>query len=330
MGSDATKRINMMDEDDREIFDKHTVNVIIALLVIDCLLTLLTSVLLGTSIYWTGITVSFIWALIVLKTKMFDWFFVEVPPLRHYVVGSPFKPEQVVVGENDEIQDCTWSGMLRELYPGIRGKYPTEEILRTYNTERQLEIKGIVRVYTANNIPGDVDYILPVSLLAGYLVNFAGRDPEYVIDFLKGSVEGYILSKARSLTEDQLFKSAESQEEFKKQFNGIFGGPNVTHPTEKKLGVFTGCPTITAIRRTKEYEEAAEDVKIAQSFNEAIDQLTNVPPNQRAIFLAAMKGNAHIEYVDLSSFAGKGDLVYNARGAGAAIGNQSKDKKGGK
>jgi truncated hemoglobin YjbI len=131
-----------------------------------------------------------------------------------------------------------------------------------------------------------------------------------------------MLAKGRELTEKQLFESAESKEEFKKQFSGIFGGPSKIHPTEKKLGVFTGCPTITDIRRTKEFEEAAEDVEIAKNFNKAIRELTEVPPNQRAIFLAAMKGGAHIEYVDLSSFSGKGNLIFNARGTG---GNQSKN-----
>lgn len=323
---------------DREIFDLHTVNVISMLLAIDCLLILLTSILFSASLFWTGIVVSFIWAWIVLKTKMFDWFLVEIPPLRHYVVGSPFKQEQVVIGVNDEIQDCTWSGMLREIYPGIRGKYPQEEIIRIYNMERQLEIKNTVTAYTKGNVSIEVDYLMPVSLLAGYLVNFAGRDPKYVIDFLKGLAEGRILSRIRTLDEKDVFESAEGKKEFKKHFTfkeefmgelkkhftETFGGPDVIHDTEKKLGVFTGCPTITDIRRSEAFEEAAQDVEIAKNLNKAIDALTSVPPNQRAIFFAMMKGKGHMEYVDVSSFAGKGNLIYNARGAVGGGGGQKK------
>ena len=286
---------------DRYQLDARTVEVICTLIVLDMLLALFIGFILGMPIAWAILLTTLVWTWVVLGSAISDWFFVDVPPLRHFVLGSPFQAENATITSGNKLSETPWASTLREVYPGFRGKWPWEQVIRIYNTERMVEISGSLTVYTQEEIPYEITWQTFLTPLSGCLVNLAGRHEPAVVDYLRGRFESSLISGIKKVPDAQFFEELTNAKE---KLAKMFGGKDEVTPEEKLLGIFTGNLQITAARRSKDYEKAAAMPKAAKKYNEAIEALDQLPPQQRAAFLAAMQGKGRVDYINIEGLSG--------------------------
>ena len=236
-------------------------------------------ILLFTAIFgklFVGIPLGIIvWALVLFKTPMFEWSYFNVKPNWALIVGDQLVYDKIPDKPQDDSQPDPRVGMynldsMREIGPGLRGRKPGEVVYESINLQAEILISKTIRGYTKDNIPLDIDYQFVMTPLRGRLINLARKGEKTSKAFFEGKSDQHIINWLRENTEDGVFKCLA---DLKETFKNVNGGPNRIDEDEEEYGWFTNTPQITRVKRSAEYEKAAEGFMVGQKAGDVIEEI---------------------------------------------------------
>jgi hypothetical protein len=221
-----------------------------------------------------------IWSLILFKTSVFDWFFINVEPNWSVILGNQTKydilqQKPISKGGKDPRVGMFKLKSLREVGSGIRGKYPWEVKFESVDLRGEIVIGNSesgspLKCYTSDNIELNITWQVILTPLRGCLTNLVRKGEVATQAYFKGKFEQEIISWVKKNTEDKIFSSIDN---LKKEFIKVFGGPDTISDKEEEYGVFTNTPQIINVNRSSGYQKAAEGVQVAIRMGDVIDRM---------------------------------------------------------
>lgn len=262
-----------------------TMTVFMVQIVMICIITAGFTVFTGAV---TGLCLGLItWVMILTKTPLFKWFFVNVTPNWSVILGNQINRDVVPVNPDERIKMFRLVS-LREVGPGLHCKLPWEMVADTVDLRSELVIGsskgGPLECYTAGNIKLLIEWQVILTPLRGYLPNLIRKGQDATKAYFKGAFEQAIIAWVKTKTETEVFDSLSDLKSF---FAEVFDGGSKVSEVEKEFGVFTNNPQIISVNRSPDYQRAAEGVQIAARTQEAIERLKLAGADANLLLLAA-------------------------------------------
>lgn len=262
-------------------------------------------IFIGMSTIFSILLGTLIWSLILFKTPVFGWFFINVKANWAVILGNQTVYDLIPKGlsgsnqTNSEVDPRTKMynlKSLREVGPGLRGKFPWEIPFESVDLRSEIVIgsEGIpLKCYTKDELERTVTWQVVLTPLRGHLVNLVRKGEDASRAYFKGKFETKIREWMRRKDDNQIDKAStdpkdDLKDDLKKEFSKTFGGENQIDPTEEDYGMFTNTPQILTIERSVNYQKAAEAVKIAEKIQGMIVELKKqIPLADQNMILAA-------------------------------------------
>jgi len=252
---------------------------------------------------------AFIWALILFRTPMFEWWFINIRANHAIVVKNqlildrtPDKTETITADSRTAETRITMYPLesMREISSGLRGKFPWEIIVKSVNLQSEILIgtpeNQPLIVYTRENIELGILWQITLTPLQGSLVNLSRHTETNIIAVFRGYCNEFLRKEARKRAENDILGDLSS---LKQDFEHLFGGPSTVHPLEEYYGVWTNMLQLTSVRRTPRYQESAEAGQVAENISKGLKQLKvgvanseKLDPNVHLIAGLAIAGKA--------------------------------------
>ena len=253
-----------------------------------------------------------IWAWVLFKTPMFEWWFIEIQPNTAVVLSAQINLDQIPSDVNERTEMFKVAS-LREVRTGTHGKLPWEVVVAGINTKAERLIgndaSNPLEVYTKDDIQLMAEWQDILVALAGFGMYLLRHTEDQIISFFRSELEQFLIGWFKSKTEKEIFADlAKSQKDLAEEFKNVFGGPNVADKRERDHGVFTGTPQFKAIKRGKTWQDAAQSKRVLEAIGDALPGLTahlseeeqkNIDPNLKLFLAAAAAGQVKGEPIFL-------------------------------
>lgn len=271
----------MQTMDDSRERDKKITHWMIGIHVfITVLLALIFTVITGMPVLGIPLGI-IIWTLILFKTPVFDWCFVNILPNWSIIVGKQTEYDEIPENPVERTRIISLASM-REVGPGFRGKFPWEVRYESINLQSEVIIGNNnsnsqpLKCYTLDDIELGILWQVILTPLRGYLVNFVGKDEDAAIAFFRGAFEQAIIKWVKGKNEREVFSALN---DLKDEFRAVFSGEDKVDPKEEKWGLFTNDPQIISVNRSARYQSAAEGTKIGEKLSKVIELINAQYPN---------------------------------------------------
>ncbi len=241
-------------------------------------------ILVGVSWHWTmggSLAIGLmIWAGVLFRTPMLEWWFIDIKPLHAVVLGQQINHDTIPADVSKRTRTTTSPlPSLREIGSGWHGKLPWEVLADdpiSLKTDLLIgnskESGGLLEVYTKDDRILHYDWQTRLTPLRGYLVNFIRFTDNAQIAYFRTKFSQFLISYSKTQNADDLMSEAGKKrliEEFKK----VFGGPDEVVDIEMERGIFTGDPEIRRIEFTGSYLKALQSKATLARIGEGIEGL---------------------------------------------------------
>jgi hypothetical protein len=253
---------------------------------------------IGMPLVFSALFGTLVWSLVLFKTPVFGWFFINVKANWAVILGNQTIYDQIpkglLSGSNqapnavDPRTKMYNLKSLREIGPGLRGKFPWEIPFESIDLRSEIVIgndKTPLKCYTEDNIERTVTWQAILTPLRGHLVNLVRKGEDASQSYFKGRFE----TKIREWMRKRQDKDVDTgSTDLKDEFSNTFGGENQISQTEEDYGMFTNTPQILTINRSDSYQKAAEAVMVAEKVQEMLKKLkVQLPKADQNMLLAA-------------------------------------------
>ncbi len=259
---------------------------------------------------WTSAKMSMLvsllaWSYVVLKTPVFDWFFINVEANWVVILANHLKrdkqvsaPTSLAPGEKDPRTQMRTLKSLREVPgPGFYGKLPWERQFDSVDLRKNVVIGSTedkpLTCYTEENVEIQVVWQAIITPLPGFCANLVRRGADAIEAFIKGEFDQAIINWVKSTSETAVFNKLS---DLRDVFENEFDGPDRISKREEDNGVFTNTPQITSVRRSAAFQKAAEAKQVGDKVAEVIKALKlslgdDADPNMILAAASAITGN---------------------------------------
>jgi hypothetical protein len=255
--------------------------------------------IIGATLHWVSLVGwtnclyagAIIWVLILCFTPVINTFFVNVPANHGAVFSNQLLSYEKPIEGSVKLQE---THTLREVGPGLQGKWPWEVIVNNdnnkarafINLQRKVPVGTTITVYTKDNVPYVIEYAVFLTALRGHLCNFIRFFDENIARYFQAQFSQYLINQISKLDEKGLMEAMvpeeatndESKEKNKHGkigggFKTLFGGKDSIDATEKEYGTFTGDPVIIRIEIDPEFKKVLSGKKRASAYKEALAEV---------------------------------------------------------
>ncbi|MDB5239290.1 MAG: hypothetical protein JWO00_625 [Candidatus Parcubacteria bacterium] len=271
-----------------------------------------------------------IWTSILFKTKVFDYFFINVKQNWVVVLGNQLVKDDIP-NDPDERIKMFERGALREVGQGIRGKWPWEVPVESVNLRSEVIIgpakdKNLLVCVTKDEVQLSINWQVVMTPLVGFAVNLIRRNQAAIEAYFKGIFDQKIIAWIKLHKEEEVFNQLN---DLKKMFEDTLGGGSVASIEEMDWGTFTNDPQLINVNRNERFQKAAEGTQVGikmagevARINKLFEKSNNKPDPDMVLATAASLVGNNIEGLFLIPGAGKG-----LAGVASQMGAKLPDKK---
>lgn len=242
-----------------------------------------------------------IWAKVLFKTKLFDYFFINVKENYEIILGNQLRYDKIPDDPAHRLKlESFPRRSLRPVGQGVRGKFPWELPVTAVNLQSEIVMSTQkdgrpVTCYTQDNVQLEIHYQINLTPLVGYTVNLARKNEEAVKAYFRGRFEMELTAKIRTMSEKDVFAKLP---DLKSWFTGLYGGSMRVDKEEKEWGVFTNEPMLISIKRNDRYQQVAEGQLVAQKIQDMVSTInagygSERKPDPNLVLMAAARATGN-------------------------------------